>query len=265
MGPLLTVNDLGLKLYDGGGALAATVNALNLPGITGRVESAQVYTPAPGAWRASVFHTLGLLGTSQPYTGTLRVARIEYAPLRDLDSLGDRERAEMRQSIRSFLMLPFGEYFFPHMAATRAELAATLVRAGRVPQYLPGQSSYTDVGGAELLGFVESAQAAPSGPLFPDAHAGGTFRPDEAADRLTAAIALVRAAGLGAEAESYTGPLPDIADLNLIPSESRGYVAVALARGLLDADADQHFRPHDPLTRAQLAHAVAVVLEIASE
>ena len=73
----------------------------------------------------------------------------------------------------------------------------------------------------------------------------------------------MRAAGLGAEAESYTGPLPDLADWGSIPAESRGYVAVALARGLLDADA--HFRPHGPLTRAQLAHAVAVVLKIASE
>ncbi len=263
-GPLLTANDLGLKLYDGGGALRAHVNALNLPGITGRRESAQVAAPPPGAWSVGVFNTLGPLGTSQTYTGLLRVSRVEYAPLRDLDGLDDAAREEIRRSLRSFVMLPFGEYFFPGMAVTRAELAATLMRAGRVPQYLPGHPTYLDVSGAELMTFVESAQSAPVGPLFGDTVAGGLFRPENSADRLTAAVALVRATGLRAEAENFTGPLPDLADFDGVPAELRGYVAIALARGLLTAEGGS-FRPHAALTRAELAHAMTVVAEMASE
>jgi len=42
--------------------------------------------------------------------------------------------------------------------------------------------------------FVESAQASPNGALFPAAT--DTFQPDVIVDRLTAVVALVRAAGL---------------------------------------------------------------------
>jgi hypothetical protein len=38
----------------------------------------------------------------------------------------------------------------------------------------------------------------------------------------------------------------------------RGYVAVALERGLLTAEGGA-FRPHDTLTRIELAHATAVI------
>ncbi|HJU53968.1 MAG TPA: S8 family serine peptidase, partial [Pyrinomonadaceae bacterium] len=41
-GPLLTTNDLGMKVYDGGGVLRSHVNVLNLPGITGRGEGTQL-------------------------------------------------------------------------------------------------------------------------------------------------------------------------------------------------------------------------------
>src|SRR5207244_6424119 len=88
------------------------------------------------------------------------------------------------------------------LAVTRAELATWLVLGARVPQYPPGQSNYTDVRDQATMLFVESAQAAPNGALFPSTNAGGPFLPDGGVDRLTAVIALVRAAGLRQQAES---------------------------------------------------------------
>jgi hypothetical protein len=102
--------------------------------------------------------------------------------------------------------------------------------------------------------FVESAQSAPAGALFTDATPGGQFRPDDFATRLTVAVALVRAAGL--QAEAGTASLPsNVNDASEIPAALRGYVAVALSHGLLTANGG-NFRPQSPLTRAELAHAV---------
>jgi hypothetical protein len=112
--------------------------------------------------------------------------------------------------------------------------------------------------------FVESAQAAPGGPLFTDAAPGGRFRPDDVAERLAAAVALVRAAGLAAEAEARAGALLPVADAQAIPYALRGYAAVALERGLLTADGGS-FRPQAALTRLELAHALSVVARANAE
>jgi len=105
--------------------------------------------------------------------------------------------------------------------------------------------------------FVESVQASPTGSLFTDAAKGGRFRPNDTANRLTAAVALVRAAGFRSDAEAKAGaPLPFL-DATSIPNELRGYVAVAVSTGLLQADTN--FRPQATLTRAELAHAIVVI------
>jgi hypothetical protein len=107
---------------------------------------------------------------------------------------------------------------------------------------------------------VESAQGAPGGPLFLDAPSGGTFRPSQLADRLTAAIVLVRAAGFGSEAESRQGAaLPGVSDAGTIPAQYRGYAAVALERGLLTLTSGA-FRPQTSVTRLELAHAVVTLM-----
>jgi S-layer family protein len=105
--------------------------------------------------------------------------------------------------------------------------------------------------------FVESVQASPTGSLFTDAAKGGRFRPNDPANRLTAAVALVRAAGLRSDAEAKAGtPLPFL-DGAGIPNELKGYVAVAVSTGLLQADTN--FRPQAIFTRADLAHAIVVI------
>ncbi|HYG83174.1 MAG TPA: S8 family serine peptidase [Pyrinomonadaceae bacterium] len=262
-GPLLTVNDLGMRVYDSGGVLRSHVNALNLPGLTGRAEGTQLVSPAAGTWRVQVFNTLGLLGLPQPYVGRLDVSRVEYAPLTDISGLSASAQNDIRQNLRSFVMMPVGDRFFPSWPVTRGELAATLVRGARVPQYMPGVPTYTDVRNAELMNFVESVQKAPGGPLFYDAPAGGAFYPDRSVKRLAAAVALVRAAGLRAAAENYTGPMPALADMNTIPVEYRGYVAIAHTRGLLKASGG-YFSPQSALTRVHLAQAMVVLTKLAS-
>jgi hypothetical protein len=175
----------------------------------------------------------------------------------DLESAGPALRNDAYQSVRSFSMWPIGTRFRTDWMVSRADLATALVLGGRVPQYLPSRSNYSDVKDEGTALFVESAQSSPSGQLFIDAVPGSKFRPAENVTRLMAAVALVRAAGLRPEAESKTGAPLTFLDALSIPAELRGYVSVAVARGFLESDT--LFRPQAGLTRGELAHALAVM------
>ncbi|MGI9104643.1 MAG: S8 family serine peptidase [Pyrinomonadaceae bacterium] len=252
----LSVNDLGMAMYDANGVKQTDVNTINLPGLNGKRERSVLNAPSPGTWRVQVRNTLGgLAATPQDVVGVLEVGRAEYAPLRDISELSASARAEIYQTIRTFVMSPTGGKFRPALPVTRGELAQALVLGGRVPQYVPAEASYRDVRDAATLLFVESVQRAPQGAVFTDVQTGGSFSPHATVNRLTAAIVLVRAAGLQAEADASSNLPLKVLDASAIPAAARGYVSVALARGLL-ADDHAYFRPQASFTRLDLAHAM---------
>ncbi|MEP6717778.1 MAG: S8 family serine peptidase [bacterium] len=256
-GPLWSTNDLALAVYDQTGALRGQANAINLTGLSGKHETLSFAAPTAGTWRVSVRNTLGSLGTPQKFYGVLEVGRAQYARLGDIDSFNPVLKSDVYQSLRSFSMWPIGSRFRPDFEVSRSDLATALVLTARVPQYLPGQSNYIDVRDPGTKLFVESVQASPTGSLFTDAPRGGQFRPNDSTTRLVAAVALVRAAGLRSDAEAKAGtPLPFV-DTAGVPNELKGYVAVAVSAGLLQAATN--FRPQAPLTRADLAHAITVI------
>ncbi|MCA1632394.1 MAG: S8 family serine peptidase [Acidobacteria bacterium] len=264
-GPLWSLNDLGMALYDSAGARQADVNVLNLPGLAGHRERALITRPAAGAWRMTVKNTLGLAGTPQEFTGVLETAHAEYAALNDVSTLSAQQREDVYQSLRTFTLEPAGRNFRPSFSASRLDLAAALVIGGRVPQYVPASPTYHDVRDQATMLFVESAQRSPRGALFPGVAAGDSFSPNASVDRLTAAIALVRAAGLQAEADARAGDvLLGVSDASKIPTGMRGYVYVAVARGLLTTD-QTGFRPQGSLTRLELAHAMAVLQSLLTQ
>jgi serine protease AprX len=264
-GPLWTTNDLGMTLYDAAGIKQADVNTLNLPGLGGHRERASFDKPSAGAWRMTVKNTLGVLGTTQDFAGVLETAHAEYAPMNDIATLSAQQREDVYQSLRTFVVQPSWRNYRPAFSVSRVDLAAALVCGGRVPQYLPDAPTYRDVRDLSSMTFVESVQHAPQGALFMDATAGGQFSPDAPVDRLTAAIVLVRAAGLQSEAETNSGALlPEISDALKLSPQARGYVRVALAHGLLTAD-QTSFRPQSALTRLELAHAMAVLQNLLNQ
>jgi serine protease AprX len=262
----LSVNDLGFTMYDASGRKQADENDINLPGLTGKRERAVLAAPPAGAWRVNVRNTLGgLAAVPQAFTGVLEVARAEYAPIKDIDALTAAQRAVVYQNIRSFVMSPTGQKFRPAQPVTRGELAEALVLGAGVPQYVPAAASYRDVHSAGTMLFVESVQHAPQGALFTDVERGGLFSPNDAVGRLTAAVALVRAAGLQAEAEAAQSlPLTTLLDAGLIPSALRGYVRVAMTRGLLSTS-NSNFRPQASLTRLELAQAIAAMQKLQTQ
>jgi serine protease AprX len=263
-GPLLSLNDLALKLIPPSGPARTEVNTLNLPILTGHQEGDLIDQPMGGTWRAQVRNSFGFLGTPQPFVGVAQTTHVEYTPLGDINGLTVTAQSEIYQVLRSFVMQPFGNRFRPQFKVSRFDLASALALGGRVPQYLAGAPQYADVTDDATRIVVESCQAAPVGSLFTDAAPGGTFRPDDRAARLTATVALVRAAGLRGEAESKAGVYLNVGDASSIPSSLRGYVWVALNRGLLASDGNR-FRPNDAMTRAELAHAMATLANLATD
>jgi hypothetical protein len=187
----------------------------------------------------------------------MEVTRAQYAPLSDLDGLSPDVRGDIQQALRRFAMTPYGRRFRPDFGVTRAELAAALVKGARVPQYLPGKPSFTDVTDSTTMLFVESAQSSPGGALFTDVTSGGKFRPDDVATRLAAAVALVRAAGLQGEVSAAALRPLNVKDAGEIPAALRGYVWVAIEHGLLTVD-NGYFHAQSAITRAQLAHSLVV-------
>jgi len=262
-GPLSSLNDLGLKVYAPTGQLNSQSNSINLPGLTGKRERVAISAPVAGSWQANVANTLGVGMGPQEYVGVLEVSRAKYATMSDVSGLDQTSRNDIYQSLRTYTMWPIGSKFRSDFAITRADLATSLVLGGRVPQYLPGQPSFSDARDSTTMPFVESVQAAPGGPLFINTIAGGRFRPYDSVDRLTAAVALVRAAGLRAQAEGQsTAPLA-VLDALSIPSNLRGYVSLAISKGILASG--NSFYPQRPLTRGELAHAMAALQRLATQ
>ncbi len=255
-GPLTSPNDLGLSIYDPAGTLRAQSNTLNVPGLNGKRERAVINLPAPGTWRVVVRSPFGWGLTTQSYVGVLEIARAQYS-VSDLGPMASGLRGDVEQNLRTNTMMPIGTRFRPDFGVSRSDLAMSLVLGARVPHYVPSQPTYQDVQYNSSRLFVESVQASPNGALFVDVAPGGSFRPNDVVTRLVAAVALVRAAGYRAEADDRAGiPLayPDGAS---VPSHLRGYVSVAVSRGLMQSDS--LFRPQNSFTRGELARALALI------
>ncbi|HEX5708758.1 MAG TPA: S8 family serine peptidase, partial [Pyrinomonadaceae bacterium] len=82
-GPHVSKSDLAMTVVAPGGE-QKNVNALNLPGLTGKRERLTLANPDAGTWRVRVGHTLGALASPQQFKGVLEVTRVESAPLSDL-------------------------------------------------------------------------------------------------------------------------------------------------------------------------------------
>lgn len=254
-----STNDLDLKLFDINSNLIGHSNYLNAPGLTGRREKIILDNPQPQTLRATVAHT-GNVGTTQKYYGAVETTRAQYGQLPDIQSLPPETQAIVKESLRAFLMLPEGANFNPYSSVTRAEFTATLVRSGRVPQYLAGAPMFSDVRGLVSRSAAESAQTNFSGKLIYDASDNGVFRPYNPTTRLVVAVALVKAAKL--EHLTTTAVLPStIRDSRIVPKQWRGYAAVALQKGFLSLEKSS-FKADKPITRLDLAKAMTEFIKL---
>lgn len=284
-GGVATASKLTMSLVDSRGIQQVAAAAPIAPGLTGRRQRSVLDMPSGGAWIARVWNlnetntslnspalggsgavTISGAGTTpaqQSYFGVLQVTTARYPALSDLAGIDSSSLNEIRQNFRSLTMNPIGSRFRPNFTITRADLARAMVIGGRVPQYLPASSNYPDIRDRSTMMFVESAQAAPNGALFPSLAFGTNFQPDATVDRLTAVVALVRAAGLRQQAESGTYTL-SFTDATSIPASLRGYVAVAVQNGLIKTSGTA-FNPSGAFTRLDMSHGMARLTTLANQ
>ena len=216
----------------------ATADGINLAGLFGQRETVKLEFPAGGTATAVVKAGLAGAGVAanQPYS--VKVTHYLYNPdeARDTSGLDEATRLKAFRLIYDRVMAADAGAFRPDDVLTRMELARALGMGARVMQYLPNRPSFSDIatGSPEQL-FAESLRR--EGIMGMGATA---FGPGTSVNRLEEAVALVRALRMDAQAKAkantpvtYNGQaLTDNAE---IPAALRGYVQIALDRGLLQA------------------------------
>jgi serine protease AprX len=231
------INDLRLTVSKDGQTVA-TSDAINLGGLFGAREGVKLEFPEPGTYTVQVSAGVAGLGVlaEQPYVVLTRHYLYNPSEVADVSALDAGVRTGALRLTYDRVMSADGGLFRPGDVLTRSELARALMLGARVPQYLPNRPSFTDVaaGSPEAL-FAESLRK--EGVL---GTSGTAFGGSAQVNRLEEAVSLVRALRLDKEAKALAGTtvttggkaLTDNAD---IPSALRGYVQLALDRGLLQA------------------------------
>ena len=233
----LAINDLQLTVLKDGQTVASSTT-LNLGALFGAREGVKLEFPAAGNYTLRV--TAGEAGAGvsadQPYVITVRNYLYNPSEVADVSALDSATRVGALRLVYDRVMSADGGIFRPEDVLTRSELARALMFGARVPQYIPNRPSFTDLasGTPESL-FAESLRK--EGLM---GTSGTTFGGSAQVNRLEEAVALVRALRFDREAKALAGTtvttggkaLTDNAD---IPSSLRGYVQLALDKGLLQA------------------------------
>jgi serine protease AprX len=232
----LVLHDLSLSVT--GGSVSQTSDELNAGGLFGGRESIKLEFPGGGTYTASVSAGFfqGSTVNNQPYRIT--VTHFLYNPdeVNDIGALDAASRIKAFRLVYDRLIAAETGNFRPADLLTRADLARAIMLGARVPQYIPNQPSFTDVttGTPEAL-FAESLRKEGVMGL-----GGSTFGASNSVDRLEAAVALVRALRMDAQAKALQnatvtfGGQP-LVDNGEIPGALRGYVQLALDKGLMEA------------------------------
>jgi len=230
-------NDLALAVIKDGRTVASA-NGTNLGGLFGAREGVKLEFPEGGTYTVRVSAGVAGLGVvaSQPYTVSTRHYLYDPAEVSDVSALDAATRVGALRLVYDRLMSADGGLFRPDDVLTRIELARALMLGARVPQFIPNRASFSDIaaGTPEAL-YAESLRR--EGVMGAGAT---TFGPAAQVSRLEQAVAQVRALRLDKEAKALAGtnvtaggkPLSDNAE---IPSALRGYVQIALDRGLVQA------------------------------
>jgi serine protease AprX len=246
-------NNLTLTLSRAATSVRATPAAALL-GPTSPKVGVTLDDPAAGRWTVSVTNNGGAVGgTTQRFNGAVELTRMSSG-VAGLDQLSEVDKQAALRALRCGLMTATGNGFAAYAQATRLQVARALMLGANthVPQFLPYSPTYTDVSGANAI-FVESVAHSPNGDLMNTC--GARFNPNAQIDRLSVAIALIKAAGLADDAPAASFINPGLADWQAVPFAARGYVSLAVTHGLMSANAAGRFRPADAMTQLELARA----------
>lgn len=279
-------NSLGLQLWDPDGNFYSS--GPTLPVLDNPTRQVVVKNPKPGLWVAEVRGLRGLAaipvtpptGLGAPDTVNGQIFRTNLTvtnPPSDANNIPQTEAINFALVNRYLDQVTSGS-FQPTAMVTRA--AFVQVAADNMPlrQSLKGTgSAFNDVSGYQARQAEAAAQFGSTlrdfdftpGPILPANSA--TFTPNSLVNRMQSAAAMVRALGLDKEAQnlagtavkvSYQGNMINVVDANLLAPADRGYLQLALNRGLITftpslkpdgVTYEARAFPNKSLTRADLA------------
>lgn len=245
-------NVVGIRLYSPDGTVISPTFALNS---TSNVREGIVNFPAAGTWYVEA---RGVRGTSAapvtspqavappgPVDGVISQSRNVLPNIPDI--IGHPRRGVIEQAIGRRLIDTFSDGTFrPDATVTRESLARTLQANAMVRQALGANPKFSDVSG-DLGRFAEALTT--RGSSFRDfdfvatgmiGSTGTTFNPGGTVNRLDLAVAFVKALGHDAAARALANSTVTsggnaLSDNPQIPASLRGYVQIALNKGLFKA------------------------------
>ncbi|HMF58556.1 MAG TPA: S8 family serine peptidase [Pyrinomonadaceae bacterium] len=275
-------------------------SGIQIPVLYSRNREIVVMNPQPGQWTLEVRGARGLstapqassptagAGTPGSIDGTIRQKLYTLAPIADI--VNHTARTQIESVLKNRMMDTFSDGTFrPDANVTREDLARLLFLNTPLRQTLGSTPKFTDVTGdmeaiAEAVTakgstlrdyYTSDSSQAPAGMM---SATGNAFNPTGIVSRLDIAVALVRALGFDADAKAkagtnvtvnYSGQTLTLADNADIPPLMRGYVQLALDRGILQAFFTLEQGPfdlqptlkarvhaNDPTTRAFMAYAL---------
>jgi serine protease AprX len=286
-------NTIGILLTDPNGVKYSS--GIALPILDGTTRQVVVKNPAAGNWLLEVRGVRGLAAApnvSLPTSGaaapgpvdiTITQQQFTLAPISDIQ--GHPAQAQIEAALKNRMMDTFSDGTFrPDLSVTREDLALNLYFNTALRQSLGSTPKFNDVTG-NIAAIAEAVTAngstlrdwnfTPQGVMTAAAE---TFAPNGGATRFDLAIALVRALGLDNEAKAragtnvtvtYNGQTLVLADNASIPAAYRGYIQLALDKGILQAYFSLEQGPFDllptlkarvkaadPVTRAWFAYAL---------
>lgn len=268
-------NLITLRLTAPNGATFSS--AVSLPVFDAGNRQVIVKNPLPGQWTAEIrgYNSVAL---PTPVEVTVRQKDFILAPISDIQ--GQASQVLIESVILSRMMDTFADGTFrPNALVTREDLARTLALNVPLRQWFADVPKFTDVSG-DLAALAEAVTAngatlrdwnfAPQGLIQAS---GSTFNPNVPVNRLETAVAFVRALGRDAEAKAKANTVvvvggQALSDNAEIPAPLRGYVQLALDKGLFEAFPAEvrqiapgqfivipgpRFEPNTSLTRTTLA------------
>jgi len=147
--------------------------------------------------------------------------------------------------------------FRPGNNITRAEFAKLIGGALGLAKQTPGKATFKDVRPTDWhYGYVEAAAKAGLVKGYE-----GKFRPNDFITRQEITAIMIRAMGKEAEARDLAKEKLALADAAKIADWAKGYVALAVAQGIIEGYPDNTFGPTKNATRAEASTMVCRYLE----
>ena len=247
-------NLVGIRLTSPSGASYSS--GINTPVIGSLNRQIVVKNPEPGEWVLEVRGANGLtaapgvtspqqLALPGPVNGTISQSRFILPAIADIQ--GHAKQAAIELALKSRYIDTYSDGTFrPDATVTREDLARSLALNTSLRQGLGASGKFSDVSG-DLRLFSEYVTAKGSTnrdfdftPTGMVTASSGLFNPSGSVSRLDLAVALVKALGHDAQAKSLAGTTVTyqgtaITDNIQIPSALRGYVQLALDKGIFSA------------------------------